>query len=314
MFNLKLFWFGIVFISCTSNSFGQKTVTETGQYQMKVNDNTTYEDAKARAIKLAQINAIENAFGKVVVQDNSTYIQNNQQAGLVKTNSAFNFISNSYVKGEWIEDIDEPKIEKIQQGDDTWVKVIVKGKIRELISTESKFLASTLSCPEKKCQTQNFNDGQDFYLYFKSPEDGYVSCYITDPETKYTFLLLPYKKSAKYKKCLPVKADKEYIFFCKRFDYFQEPEATDEQTLSLSANNFSEKYQVWVLFSSKEIDKPALEDETTTTNKFLDHESIKQGYTLPKGMQSDKFAEWLQAYRIHDNKVQLSTIFINLQK
>jgi hypothetical protein len=111
-----------------------------------------------------------------------------------------------------------------------------------------------------------------------------------------------------------VKGDKDYIFFSKKFDYFGEKATIDEQVLSLNSGNISEKYQVWVIFSKEEIDKPVMEDESITTKKFLDLASINQGYTLPKGIASDKFNLWLQSYRVHNKKVQLSTIFVDLNR
>jgi hypothetical protein len=281
---------------------------------MKVDDNITWEDAKIKAIKLAQINAIENAFGKAIIQDNSTYIQNTQRAESVKTSSAFNFISNTYVKGDWIEDIITPVINKIQEGDNTWIKVNVKGKVREIKELEVKFIANSLTCPDLKCKTQKFNDGQDFFLYFKSPEDGFLSCYMTDPETKYTFLLLPYKNSAIFKKCIPIKADRDYIFFSKKHNYFEQNATIDEQVLSISSDKVAEKYQIWLLFSTESIEKPVLEDEGIIAGKFLDQSSIQQGFTMPKGIESDKFREWLQEYRLHNKSIQLSSIFIDVNK
>ena len=47
-----------------------------------------------------------------------------------------------------------------------------------------------LNCPETACRTSNFFDGEQFYLYFKSPVDGYLSVYIDEGDI--TYRLLPY--------------------------------------------------------------------------------------------------------------------------
>ena len=295
-------------------AFAQKTKVETGEYAMRIEDNTSKEEAKNIAIHRAQVNAIENAFGKTIEQDNTTYIQNKQNGEQVHTNTTFNAISNTYLKGEWVEDIKEPEIAFTTRSNETWIKVTVKGRVREITTIENKFETHTLSCPDIKCQTQQFNDGQDVYVGFKSPEDGYLTIYLTDPDTKYTYLYLPYKGSQIYKKCVPVKADQAYIFFSKQHDYCNEKGSICELTASVATGNNAEKNQLWVLFSTQPLDKPALEDEAITTKKFLAEQDIKNGYTLPKGMETDKFREWLQDYRVHNKKVQLESVFFDVYK
>jgi len=313
MFRTAPALFCLLFILFNHPAFSQKNYPSTGEYLMRVENNMAWNDAVKIAVTQAQVNAIENKFGRAITQDNSTYVQNSQAGENVKTNTTFNFISNSYVKGEWIEDIKEPEIRKIDTNGEQWIKVTVYGKIREITAPDNKFDAFALSCPDLKCQTRNFNDGQDFYLYFKSSEDGYVAIYCSDPSLKYTFLLLPYKRSIN-KKNVPVKADREYIFFSKKNDYFNDGNGIDEQTMSVGENSQAEKYQVWILFSPEPLDKPVLEDESITTKKFLDEQSIKQGYTLQKGINDEKFKEWLQGYRVYNKKVQLSSIFIDANK
>lgn len=292
---------------------GQKAERASAEYSMRVENNMSWEDAVNKAIQYAQVKAIEETFGKVILQDNSTYIKNQQNGDLVKTNSTFSFVSNSYVKGEWVENVDEPKIEKLNRGDETWIKVMVKGRVREITTPVNNFTAYPLNCPNQKCKAQVFNDGQDLFVYFKAPEDGYLSIYLTDPSVGYTFLMLPYKHS-NVKKCVKILADKDYIFFSKAHDYFNEVNAIDEQIASISPGEESAKYQLWLVFSNEPVEKPVLEDEAITTRKFLDEVSIKQGYTLQKGTSTTSFIEWLQNYRLHNKKVQLATMFLNVNK
>lgn len=301
------------FLGVTAFCSAQKAEKASAEYTMRVENNMSWEDAVNKAIQYAQVKAIEETFGKVILQDNSTYIKNEQNGDLVKTNSTFSFVSNSYVKGEWVENVDEPKIEKLNRGDETWVKVIVKGRVREITTPVNNFTALPLNCPDQKCKAQIFNDGQDLFVYFKAPEDGYLSIYLTDPSVGYTFLMLPYKHS-NIKKCVKIVADKDYIFFSKKHDYFNEVNAIDEQIVSISPGVVSEKYQLWMVFSNEPVEKPVLEDESITTRKFLDETSIKQGYTLQKGISTTSFVDWLQNYRLHNKTVQLASIFLNVNK
>ncbi len=310
-FNILVFFLFSLF-SFTVNA--QKTERQTGEYSMLIENSMSQNEAEKMAIERAKLIAIENAFGKVLEQDNSTYIQNKQTADKVETKTSFNFIANTYVKGEWIEDLKKPEITYTEKDNERWIKVIVYGKVREITTIESNFEVRTLSCPEIKCQTQQFNDGQDVYIAFKSPEKGFLTIYLEDPETKYTYLYLPYKGSRIYEKCVPIKADQEYVFFSKNHDYCNEKGGICELTASVATGNNSEKNQLWILFSTEALDKPTLEDETTVTKKFLNEQDIKKGYTLPKGTDSYKFREWIQSYRVHNKKVQLKSVFFDVYK
>ena len=294
--------------------FAQKTIDARGEYQMRVEHNVTWDDAVSFATVQAQVNAIENSYGRAITQDNATFIRNNQDKNGVQTQSTFNFISNSYVRGEWVEDIDEPKVEKILIENEYWVNVKVHGKIRPITMPDNEFESFTMSCPDIKCQTRSFNDGGDLYLYFKSAKDGYVAVYLTDPSLKYTFQLLPYKTAVKNKTDVAVIADHSYIFFSKPKDELGEPNKVDEQAITVDGEAASEQFQVWVLFAPTPLVRPVLDDDSLATKKFLDPESIKQGYTLPKGIDESKFRKWLQGYRAINSKVQSLSLFIDVKK
>jgi hypothetical protein len=291
----------------------QHAIKATGEYTMRIEDNMTMNDAKKQAVQYAQLNAIESVLGKIIIQDNSTYLYNKQSGNTNESNSNFNFVSNTYVKGEWVEDLSPPVFKELPRGEERWLSVTVTGKVREVADVQTKFETYALNCPNVKCKTASFNDGQDFYCYFRSPEDGYLAIYLTDPEYRYTFMLLPYKNSA-IKKSVPIIADKDYIFFNRQFDYFNEAAAVDEQIISLAPSRSSQKYKLWIVFSPNQLSKPVLEDETMTTRKFLDPVSVKQGYSLQKGMPEEKFREWLEGYRVREKKVQLSVISVDVYK
>ena len=294
------------------SAIAQRTIKATGEFSMRIDDDMSLNEAKRLALQYAQLNAIESEFGKVLVQDNSTYMSSGSGGGATGITS-FNFVSNSIVKGEWVEDLTQPVFKEVQQGSERWLKVTVAGKVREIAGTEAKHEAFALSCPDAKCKTVSFNDGQDLYCYFKSPEDGYLSIYLFDPDFQYTFLMLPYRSSA-LKNAVPVKADKDYIFFNRFADYFKDGEAVDELAINVPASRSSQKYRLMFLFSAEPLSKPALEDEMVTTKKLLDPASIKQGYSLQKGMPEDKFSAWLDAYKVRNRKLQVSQLSIDVNK
>lgn len=58
----------LLFILFTSNLIAQKTRTESGSAQIRIEGNMTEEQAKRKVEELARINAIQNAFGSYVEQ------------------------------------------------------------------------------------------------------------------------------------------------------------------------------------------------------------------------------------------------------
>ena len=56
--------------------------------------------AKKRALQQAKINALEKAFGTLIMQGNTIYIENKKTGKKVETNTVFKMIGNTAVKGE----------------------------------------------------------------------------------------------------------------------------------------------------------------------------------------------------------------------
>jgi len=55
-------------------------------------------EAKKRAFQQAQVNAMENAFGTLIMQGNTIYIENKKTGEKVETNTVFKMIGNTAVK------------------------------------------------------------------------------------------------------------------------------------------------------------------------------------------------------------------------
>jgi hypothetical protein len=83
------------------------------------------------------------------------------------------------VNGEWIATLDETKDFYDEDGY-RWVKISIKGKVRELTKIPFTPETYTLSCSNKKCSTDVFNNGQELIVYFKAPNNGYVTIFLDD--------------------------------------------------------------------------------------------------------------------------------------
>jgi hypothetical protein len=293
-----------------NNCFAQKTKTEVGKCQIKIEETISEADVKRKCIELARIDAIRNAFGDVIVQGNSTYIQNKNTGEKTETQNVFNFYSDTYVNGEWIEDIAEPKINKTVQNNETWLSVEIKCKVRELQPTVVKFWSKSASCPDVKCQTEQFNDGQDFCLLFKTPVNGYLAVYLDVPMDGKTYRILPYKQYATEGSIL-VKADNDYIFFSKKHSQLENASYIDEMTLTLTQKGISESNKLFVLFSPKEqFCKPMLANIAETESQ---KQVIQTNFELPSHLPSEEFQRWLQQVRSRNKEMELSSIYINIK-
>ncbi|MFM7589804.1 MAG: hypothetical protein ACKO55_11915, partial [Bacteroidota bacterium] len=121
---------------CPAYAQRSNQVKARGEYLMPVEGSISMDKAKSLAIERAKIDALRKEFGEVVVQGNSTYLKNSSTGDLQSSTSAFNFLSETFVNGEWAEDIDTPTINytprKTKLGNETWIEVKVYGYVRAL--------------------------------------------------------------------------------------------------------------------------------------------------------------------------------------
>lgn len=288
-----------VFSIC-SMSYAQKQKESEGFAEIELQDNMTVEQAKIKVQDAAKINAIENAFGQLVMEGNSLYTLNKQTGEKIEFNQVFNSISDVYVNGEWIKDLTEPKVEKVIKSDQKiYFRAKVKGMVRELKKSVCNFTAKTASCEETKCFTEQFNNDQSLFLHFKSPKSGVLAIYFEVPNEEKTYRLLPYMEQAE-KETVLIDADKEYVFFSKTKNTFVEVKKPDELTLTLSNDKTSETNKLYILFSSVEdIGKPILISD--------------KDETIPKYMKSSDFLKWQQESRSRNKDLEFSVIYLSIK-
>lgn len=184
----------------------QPVLTRTGSYVYVVPPDQTLETAKKIALERAKLQVIEDEYGTVVGM--SSISRTSDING--NSSSSFLAIGGTEVKGEWIKTVGTPSFEMAFQGESMVIKVTVTGQIREIVSStidiDVKILRNGTS---DKDESVVLKDGDDFFVYFKSPVKGYVAVYQYDSDG--VFRLLPYSDSEL--SSIPVKAGKEYVFF-----------------------------------------------------------------------------------------------------
>jgi len=260
----------------------QQTKRSSGSAQVRVEDNMTKEEARRKAEELAKIDAITNAFGQYVGQETNLTVQDGR--------SSFNIIGTTKVKGEWLRELSKTFDEESRNEKGTfgtiqtqWITCKIRGVVKEA-TPKANIEYQTLNYPNSVSRTNTFISGNSFYVWFRSPVDGYLSIYLDDGTD--VFRLLPYDDMPSLS-TVKIEADKEYIFFSENHNYFSNN--VDELILFTPKNH--ELNTLHFMFSEKQYYKPVLD------SNYKD----EKGKIVPKSLSKTEFENWLA-----DNKTSIS--------
>ena len=272
-----------------STLYAQKFKKVSSEYVYYAPENVTLENAKRTALERAKIQAIADNFGTIVSQKNTTFINNKN--GESKTD--FFAFGESEVKGEWIETIGEPQYTISYEQGVLVVKVIVSGRIREIVTSQVDIRTAVLcNGTELKFARSDFKNGDDLYLYFNSPVNGYLTVYLLDETAQMVYCLLPYRNSSEL--ATRIEHDKPYIFFSTKFAEGN-VHLIDEYTMTCSQE---QEYNVlYIIFSP---------------NEFTKANSNATSGTLPKELTFKDFQKWLIKLKLNDKDLISITERINI--
>jgi len=245
--------------------------------------------------QLAMIEAIEKAFGKVLIQGNTMVIENTTTGESVETSQTFNMIAETYVNGDWLETLSS-SCERFEDQGDLWVRCKVKGRVQELVQPEFDIQVAALDCEAVACSTDRFADGEPFYLYVKSPVDGYLTVYMGDPTI--TQRLLPYRNMpSSMLNAVPLKADEEYVLFSAAKDPFGLMGQVDEY--SMYAAKPVDQNRIYVVFSKEPLVKPAL---------YAGDDPAGEQVEMPMEMETESFQKWVAKQRRYNPEMQVKRL------
>lgn len=271
--------------------FAQKIKTVDGEYTYVVPENINLDKAKHIALERLKIQLIEEEFGATVSQSNSTLVKNSNGESDVD----FVSIGGSEVKGEWIETIGTPRYDIYYEKDMLVVSVKAKGRIREITSTAVDVKSLVLrNGIEDRFESDTFKSGDDLYISFQSPTNGYLVVYLVDTEQR-AFCLLPYQNMKEGS--FNVEANKRYVLFSTQTASSELKPYVDEYTMTCSHGQ--EINQLYVIFSSSPFVK-AIDDK-------LEKE-------LPRELSNEDFQKWLAKYRIRDTNMVVKKTTITIRK
>ncbi len=260
----------------------QKTERVTATYTYYAPEHVSIEEARRVALQRAQLQAIADAFGTIVTQTNATTVRNENG----KSDVSLLSLGASEVKGEWLRTDGEPEYEIAYEDGMLAVTVRVKGVIREIVNAAVDFQARVLcNGTEDRFEQDRFRNGDDLYLSFQSPVDGYLTVYLLDAEGT-AYCLLPYRGDTGGR--VAVKGNRRYVFFSVDDVPAGEQGMVDEYVMT--CGNGKELNQIYVIFS------PQL------FTKAVDYAG--EGLQ-PRELPYEEFQQWLFDCRKQDREMRV---------
>ncbi|MDE6027737.1 MAG: DUF4384 domain-containing protein [Muribaculaceae bacterium] len=278
--------------------WADEKVTAKGEYYAPLS--MPPAQARQEAIYRAQVDAIRKAYGTSVAETSLSI----QSEGESSARDSYYSIGECDVRGEWIETIGEP-IWKIVPGErETYYEVTLKGVIREIPGGRADLDVRLLSNGTDKdrdwVRDATFRVGDYFYLYFKSPVDGYLACYLGDDDEAMSMqCLVPY--DGMREGCFPVEAGKEYILFSR--EDAEEPLRTLTRRLKMNARNETDINQVYVIFSPNKFIKAS--DSSDLSKTVIDSKTGEEVSLMPRATDFLSFQKWLSKQRKRDKDLQI---------
>lgn len=262
-----------------------------GEYTYHAPENVTLEEAKRTALERAKIQLIADEFGTVIAQTNTTFVENSEEKSAVD----FQSFSVSDVKGEWIETIGEPKYSISFEQNMLVVKVRVEGRIREITKAKVEFTAKILcNGTEDRFECSDFKDGDELYLSFTSPTDGYLAVYLLDTNRD-AYCLLPYQDDTDGK--VFVKHGEDYVFFSIKNK--PKDEQTPVQEYNMTCEKGMETNFIYIIFSP---------------NAFAKANDAMSTEWAPRTLSYSDFQAWLSRCRRHDKDIVVEMKEITIRK
>ena len=282
--------FILVFLS--TGLYAQRLHTVSGSFTYYLSQDISVDQAKRQAVEKAKIQLIADEFGTIVGSSSVTFVNNTSSSSEVSMIS----LGESEVKGEWIETIGEPEISLSFENAMIVISVAIKGKVREIKGSKIELDVKVLkNGTEPKYESADFRDGDDMFLYFRSPVDGYLTVYLYDGMGQ-VYCLLPYSQQNAGR--VDIKAGRPYVFFDVESTCEEIPQyIVDEYCLTCSQT--MELNRIYAVFSPQVFTR-ALDDSASEA--------------LPRSLDFEAFQKWLAKCRRQDPEMIVSCRDISIKK
>lgn len=229
--------------------FAQSTKRGSDSYTFTYSaDEYTRAQAIDKAIKDAKIELLTITFGTDLQMDTYTRVENSQGAAKVDISAR----KEEHLRGVWVETTSEQTEVGFDPNQNRWVvKVRIAGVMREKKNdhTRPEFVVKTLSAPHLNAETTIIPSAKDigdknFFLYFKSPVDGYLAAYLVDMSGT-AVRILPYRMHTEQK----IQPRLEYIFYNTHASMHSDDYTFEIDGITLTCDDVAEHYKLYTIFS-----------------------------------------------------------------
>ena len=254
------------------SGMARRSAVVTATYTYYAPESMSVEEAKHIALERAKAEAIASEFGTTVTQSNTVVTTSADGESATRLYS----VGGSDVKGEWIETVSDPKY-TISYGQGVLtVSVSVRGLINESdLTAPDVEITVYRNAVTHNNESDEFRDGDDFYMTARPVTDGYMVAYLLDEKAHTAYRILPYQQAAEHN--VRLKEGGLYTFFSS--------DGADDMTRSLidsytmTCDDKVEFNRLYVLFASNPVSLPSAE--------------IRQGDDMPYEIDESRFYNWL---------------------
>lgn len=278
---MKRYCISIVLLLFSLSVTAQRAVNISGEYTYIAPNNISIEQAKAKAIEYAKLEALASEFGTIVSQTNMSTTKNING----ESQTSFSSIGGTETKGEWIADTKKPEINIITENNTIVITAKVWGKAREIKKSDIDLFIQTL-CNDM--ESESFKNNDRFAIRFKTPVQGYFSIFLIDDNVETAYCLLPYDSG----KGNAVERNKEYEFLSTK-----DPTYPYKENTILTASQEVDFNRLVFIFSPNEFNMPL-----TEMGEYV--------MEIP----TTKFDTWLRKNRINDPEMQVINKTIEIRK
>ena len=286
--------FLLLWAAISAQAQSMRTVEYTYTYHAAHNESR--EQAERNAVNRAKVEALRETFGSTIsgASAMSLITKNN-----ITKSKFVSLSSEGEVNGEWIADTEKPEVQTMLAEEGFVVIATVKGKVQELQDNGIQFTAKILrNAPDVRYESSEFVAGDQIFVHFTSPVNGYLTVYLLDGENAYC--LLPYMDSTTGN--FRITHGEEYMLFSRKHPAKDEnPREIDEYPLTADGGE-QDLNQLYCIFSPKEFTKAA--------DKFKKKDD---GTLLPRTLPWEDFQKWLLSIRRKDKQMSVQTQYILIQ-
>ena len=269
----------------------QRIKTVETEYTYCAPPNLSPIEAKNEAISRAKTEAIAKAFGFIVTSNNFLGMDNVDG----QSHTSFSTLSESEVKGEWLRDLEAPNVVKMTPMEDMTfcLTVHVRGEAREIVSSSVDYKVIMLRNGEEDVfESDEFKEGDRFFMSFSAPVDGYLAVYMLDDNGS-AWRLLPYANSND--PSFKIEHGREYVFFSELYG---------GEEIEITCNKEIEFNHIYTLFSPNKFTRPLDNGISPKDNRLI----------LPPNLSLKQFQKWFVGIRKHDKELTVNRKTIKITK